>query len=119
MVASVELCMCAKAHSEILILESFAGGIKKQDFDSSGGSDGGSSSKDSNNDNESSDNMKLNKNEIKTLRVMFVLLAVKMISSGSGQFLAAGGVRVEDFSLIGWYLCFYFFHDFIVIIIHF
>ena len=43
----------------------------------------------------------LGKDEIKALRTMFVLLGINMMGTSSGQFLASGAIRVQDFSKIG------------------
>ena len=86
LVASVELCAAAEAHSELLILESFAKGILLQ-TKGSGGNGGGA--------------IYLGDAEVRALRAMFLLLGVTMMGSSSGQFLAAGALSVKDFTAIG------------------
>jgi hypothetical protein len=88
--ASVELCTAAEAHSELLILLSFSNGIKRH----------------------SSDNLDRDElcgvSDLKAMRSMLLLLAVSIMGRHSGQFLAAGVVIIEDFSMIGdIYICVY------------
>jgi hypothetical protein len=83
--ASVELCTVAEAHSELLILQSFSNGIKKHS---------------SNTDNLDTDEL-CGGSDLKALRMMLLLLAISTMGRHSGQFIAAGVVIIEDFSMIG------------------
>ena len=115
--ASVELCAAAEAHSELLILQSFSLGIRKQ-IDRGGGGGGkersnttststagilsNSSSSDSGTSKDPTTILSsLGIEEIQSLRTMFVLLAMNMIGRSSGQFLASGAISLRDFPVIG------------------
>ena len=129
--ASVELCTAAEAHSELLILESFSQGIRKQmrninensnnnddnenNFDSQNYDDYNIQYRSQNDDDDKKENKRtpsssqtyLGTQEIKALRTMFVLLGINIMGTSSGQFLASGAIRVQDFSRIGERILFY------------
>jgi hypothetical protein len=104
LIASVELCTAAEAHSELLILQSFSRGIRSQSHSSSSSSgDKGrqreGSEEEAEEEGESA--VYLEASEVHALRLMLLLLGVSMLGRSSGQFLAAGAIRIEDFPVIG------------------
>ena len=124
LIASVELCTAAEAHSELLILRSFSEGIRSQSTSPSHSpsqshlrSNSSSSSSPaavrSDTHRAGSDRgeqrvgegmegaVYLEASEVHALRLMLLLLGVSMLGRSSGQFLAAGAISVEDFPMIG------------------
>jgi alkylation response protein AidB-like acyl-CoA dehydrogenase len=102
LIASVELCTAAEAHSELLILQSFSRGIRSQSLSSSSSSgDKGRQREGSEEEAEGESAVYLEASEVHALRLMLLLLGVSMLGRSSGQFLAAGAIRIEDFPVIG------------------
>ena len=108
LLASVELCEAAEAHSELLILNSFSSGIRSQmegSAESSSGNRGTSTYSDTRAVDLSITESPLGDAEIQALRTMFVLLGINMMGSSSGQFLASGAIEVADLPTIGTEYC--------------
>jgi alkylation response protein AidB-like acyl-CoA dehydrogenase len=102
LIASVELCTAAEAHSELLILRSFSNGIRSQSHShSSSSGDKGRQMEGSQEEVEVESAVYLEACEVHALRLMLLLLGVSMLGRSSGQFLAAGAIRIEDFPMIG------------------
>ena len=117
LLASIELCGAAEAHSEHPILQSFSSGIRNETERGGERNKGAGGTSTSNSGitlsviNRNQDSPRavdssctiaespLGIAESQALRTMFVLLGIHVMGNSSGQFLASGAIGVGDFPI--------------------